>query len=609
VAQIGAPAPAHAQGTAPPPAERAHDYSDYERETIANVLGSLHASTDPAPEGKTIERIDIVPIDVFEERDPLPRWLNVLHATTRPSIIRHEMLLREGDRFSQVLCDDTLRNLRHLVQLSLVLVVATEGSRPGTVRVVVITKDVWSLRADWDLVLVPGGLEQLSFQPSEENVAGIHHYANGLFIMDPASITLGAGYEIPRIAGSRISMDVDPAVVVNRQSGNLEGSGASLLVGQPIYSGLTGWSWDASVAYSDAISRVFVNAAQGYYLDPATKAEVPVAYRARTYGAVYEVTRSLGWDVKHDITLGADVSNFIYRPAFTADARTTADFVAAYVPTNDARIGPFIQYHSYTKRYVRLIDFETLALQEDASLGHDVVLRAFPSFHALGATYDVLAIYAAAQYSWALRDGFVRVAFASTTEPQPDRIGNAAITPTARLVTPTVLGVGRLVADGMLLYRWRDQLNIEGACAGTSIYSPFAPCPSFLGGSNRLRGYPTNFFPGRDFAVYNLELRTRPIDVLSLEIGATAFYDSGGAFNGLGNLQTYQSVGVGIRALFPWLDREVFAADIGFPLERPIDPSTGAVIPPFGFIVSFGQAFDVPSVPVPSLLPTGQAAW
>ncbi|MGH7437391.1 MAG: hypothetical protein ACRENE_17065, partial [Polyangiaceae bacterium] len=263
---------------------------------------------------------------------------------------------------------------------------------------------------------------------------------------------------------------------------------------------------------------------------------------------------------------------------------------------------------SYTKRYVRLIDFESLALQEDASLGHDVVLRAFPSFHALGSTHDVVAVYAAAQYSWALRDGFFRIAFASTTEPQPDRIGNAAITPAAHLVTPTVFGAFRLVSDGTMLYRWRDDLNVQGACPDLSTYSPFAACTSFLGGSNRLRGYPTNFFTGKDFAAYNLELRTRPIELLSLEIGATLFYDSGGATDDLGKLHAYHSVGLGLRALFPWLDREVFSADIGFPLERPRD-TTGAVVPPFGFIVSFGQAFDVPGVARPSLLPTGQAAW
>jgi hypothetical protein len=617
VAQVATPALARADGQAPPPAERAQDYSPYERETIAEVLRSLHASEDPAPEGKTIERIDVVPLDVFEERDPLPRWLNALHTTTRSSVVRREMLLHEDEPYRQVLADDTLRDLRHLVQLSLVLVVAAKGTDNGKVRIVVITKDVWSLRLNWDLTASLTsfddlthlrGIENLTLEPSEENVAGVHHIASGLFVLDPSTATVGGGYEIPRIAGSRVALDADADVIFNRDSGAAEGSGAGLVVGQPIYSGLTDWSWETNVAYADLIERRFINAQPAAFLDTATGRTVPFAYNARSYAAVYQATRSFGWDVKHDVTFGADVSSSAFRPAFSADARTTADFVAAFVPTNDARIGPFFQYHTYTKRYVRLVDFESLILQEDAGLGHDVVVRAFPSFHALGSTYDVLAVYAAAQYSWALRDGFFRAAFASTTEPQPDHIGNAAITPSAHLVTPTVLGAARLVVDGMLLYRWRDELNIQGACPDLSTYSPFAPCTSFLGGSNRLRGFPTNFFVGRDFVSYNVEVRTRPVDVLTLEVAGTLFFDSGGAFNGLGNLQTFHSVGLGLRALFPWLDREVFSADIGFPLERPAD-ATGTPVPPVGFLVSFGQAFDVPSVAPPSLLPTGQAAW
>ena len=59
---------ARAQG-APPPAERSRDYSPYERETIEQVLRELHLVRDPNPDGKLVERVDIVRLDVFEPRD------------------------------------------------------------------------------------------------------------------------------------------------------------------------------------------------------------------------------------------------------------------------------------------------------------------------------------------------------------------------------------------------------------------------------------------------------------------------------------------------------------------------------------------------------------
>ncbi len=497
LASVAAPGLGHAQ-QAPPPAERAHVYSPYELETISEVLASMNATLDPEPEGKIIERIDVVPLEVFEQRDPLPRVLNVLHATTRPSIVRREMLLREGDPYTQTLCDDTLRNLRHLVQLSLVLVVATPGGEPGKVRVVVITKDVWSLRLNWDVVVNAGGLEQLYLQPSEFNVAGIHHNASGTFVLEPSTYTLGLGYTIPRLGGTRVALQPSADIVVNRASGAPEGSFGDLVAGQPLYSGLADWAWAGDVGWQDFIARRYVNAAPTLYRDPATGLTTPFAYRSRGFGALYEVTRSIGWEVKHDVTFAASVSHSLYHAAFpSADARTVADFTATNVPVSNDTVGPSVTYHTYTKRYVRLLDFETLGLQEDALLGHEIVLSAQPSFEAIGGSYDVVRIYAAAQYSWALRDGYFRIAFASTTDFESDHIGNGAITPAARLVTPTLAGLGRLVADGLMLNRWRNELNITGACEGThtqdadtSLATPFAPCTSFIGGSDRLTRLP-----------------------------------------------------------------------------------------------------------------------
>src|SRR5205814_9253257 len=132
---------------------------------------------DPAPEGKTIEGIDVVSYDVIEPRDPAPALLNALHVTTRRYVIEREVLLRPGDPYQGVLCDETARNLRGLPQLSLVLCTAIRAKTPGAVRVLVITKDVWSLRLGWDVVYVGNGLEALQLVPTETNLGGTHQIA------------------------------------------------------------------------------------------------------------------------------------------------------------------------------------------------------------------------------------------------------------------------------------------------------------------------------------------------------------------------------------------------------------------------------------------------
>ena len=76
LALLGAAPFARADGP-PPPAERRQVYSPYEEQTIDEVLKDLNQVREPSPEGKTVESVQVVPLDVFEPRDVLPTWLNV----------------------------------------------------------------------------------------------------------------------------------------------------------------------------------------------------------------------------------------------------------------------------------------------------------------------------------------------------------------------------------------------------------------------------------------------------------------------------------------------------------------------------------------------------
>jgi hypothetical protein len=583
--------PRRAEAQAPPAAQRAQMHSAYEQQTIDDAFATLGGRLDPSPEGKVVEGVDVVTLDVIEPRDPLPGWLNVFHVTTRESIVRREMLLRPGERFSQALVDETIRNLRQLPQLSIVLVVAAVGSAPDRVRAVVITKDVWSLRASWDAQYTSGGLEELEIHPEERNLFGRHQTVSATFILEPSAYTLGVGYTIPRIGESRVAVVAQANMMVNRDSGATEGSYGSLVAGQPLYSAQTEWAWDAQTVWQDVETRNYVNAHLDAYRDPTTMESVPYEYRTREFKTVYNLRRSFGWDTKHDFLLSMGVDRKVYRVDYAGfDPQAVADFTNARVPLSDTRVGPALQYETYTKRYVRVFDFDTLALQEDYRLGHDVVLRVAPSFKALGASRDVLSLGASAQYTFALRDGLFRVGVATVTEPETHRIADALFEPFAHLVTPSIGKIGRLVVDGDLAYRWRNYLNQT----------------TFLGGSDRLRGFPSNFFVGQNVVSYNVEFRSRPVEVLSCQIAAVGFFDAGNAFQDISKLESFQSLGVGLRGLFPQLDRGVFRADIGFPIERPLNPATGASIAPFAFVLSFGQAIEVPSVaPVP-VLPTEQ---
>jgi outer membrane protein assembly factor BamA len=119
--------------------------------------------------------------------------------------------------------------------------------------------------------------------------------------------------------------------------------------------------------------------------------------------------------------------------------------------------------------------------------------------------------------------------------------------------------------------------------------------PFTLGTESRLRGYRFREFQGKDLVAANVEYRANSIDILSAQVGAALFYDSGDAFDGFDQLSPKQSVGGGVRILFPQADRLVMRGDWGFPL------TPGFATWPGAWTITFGQAFEMPLVEEPSV--------
>jgi hypothetical protein len=570
----------HAGGTHADPRSLTGRYSDYEEQAIRDAETELGAHVDPSPEGKIIERIDFVRLDPIDSHDPLPVAVDLLHATSRPSVLRHEILVREGEPWKGVMVDESARNLRTLPQLSLVLCVPFRGSAPDRVRLVVIAKDVWSLYVDFDLAVTPGGLEMLDLEPKETNIAGLHHTALARFVIEPKSYSLGASYEVPRLDGRWLDLLVDGNAIMNRDTGALEGSYGQASITRPLYSAHTEWAWTTGVTWTDQIDRRYVNAAVGTFTATPAAAVAPVSWqwRERTVVEQAKITRSFGWETKNDFSAGASLSRAAYRVPTDAspDPTAVADFVRAAVPVGEDRVGPFAQWHGYTSNFQRVLDFDTLGLQEDNRLGHDLWVRVYPVMKELGSTRGLVGVYSAAAYSVPLGDGLARASVESTVERAADSISDASLAAGLGIVTPRIV-VGRLVFAATALDRLRNYLNVR----------------TFLGGESLLRGYPSRYLVGQDMLATNLEYRTRPVEIASIQLGAAAFYDVGDAFDDVANIHPKHSVGAGLRAVFPQVERAVLRVDFGFPVVAGALP---AGVAPMAFFIAFHQAVSLPVV-------------
>jgi len=564
------------------PATRKFHHSAYEEATVNEALASLGLVRAYATEGKRIEGVDIVRLEVIEERDPAPRFFNVFHVLTRAYVIERELLLHPGDPYRETLADETQRNLAALPQFSIVLVVAAEGRSPGTVRLVVITKDVWSLRLNWDISLTASGVESLTVVPSETNLLGTHQTLGVAFSWLPASHSLGLQYAIPRLAGQHVGVTADAGIILNNATGDREGSYGDLAVTAPLWSSRTEWSWGAAGSWATGIARLYSGGrVAAFALDPGTNCAatptlcVPWVYHSDTRSGSAFVTRSFGWQVKHDVSVGFQASSSVYTiPDLSAyDPATAQAFVDTRVPRGEDRVGPYLQYRTYRSDFLRILDLDTLALQEDYRLGPVAYVRFYPILRALGSTRTIYGFLAGASFTAAIRDGFVRGAIDTTTEldAASGTVRDGSFQTSLTLASPR-FAAGRIVLDTVLLDRYANDLNQL----------------TYVGGESRLRGYPTKAFVGSNFLAANLEYRSRAWPLFeTVQLGGVLFYDAGDAFDHWADLRVWQSVGFGARVLFPQLDRIVFRVDIGIPLSRPL-PEGGL---PVAAYATFGQAF------------------
>jgi len=231
----------------------------------------------------------------------------------------------------------------------------------------------------------------------------------------------------------------------------------------------------------------------------------------------------------------------------------------------------------YENRFMRVVDFEALGLQEDYRVGYDVTLKVYPVLEGLGSTRTFLGTSASLQYTWPLEGGVVRVGGEVGNELEAERISDAYVNGDVRIHSPSLGGWGRLVFDATATNRYRNYLNRL----------------TLLGGDGRLRGYPTAYFSGKDVVVANLEYRTPSFNIKTVLLGAAAFFDVGDAFNGFENLRPKQSAGAGVRILFPQLDRVVFRVDFAVPLNRTLPEGVDRYGSLFGLpFPSFFAAFE-----------------
>lgn len=555
----------------------ANGRSELENSFVAEALAEIGWDEEPNPEGKEIEAIEVHVFRVFDRRDPVPDFVNVFHARTREWVVAQDVIQRVGEAWERGRVLESERNLRALRQLSLANVVPAKGSSPDKVRMLVVVKDVWSVRLNSDWAYGSSGLDFLLLNPMEENLGGLRASLGGLFVLERDRYYLGGGITYPRMFGTNFTVAVTGGAIVNRFDRENEGSYGSFSFSSPLRFRRDRWGYGTDASFTTQIVRQYRNGQlDGVFVqtNPGDIEFLPWMYEAQSLEANYWGTRSFGITHKLDIGAGLQIADARYAVVEDLEASREAIriFADQVLPVSDRRLSPYLSLAAYSTRFHRSLNIETLGLQEDYRLGYGLITTIFAASETLGSSRDLIGSNVSAGYTVPLGSGLLRVAASNRIVVANEQRHEAFVSARGRIVSPHT-AVGRLHLDGYIGHRYQDYLNV----------APFR-----LGGDNRLRGYPASTFDGKNLISGNAEFRTPGIDILSAQVGLAAFYDLGAATDEIKSAAFYQGTGAGVRILFPQVERTVMRLDWGLPVSGDRDVLPGA------FFFTFGQAFPMP---------------
>jgi len=565
-----------------------------ERQSVDRAIKDRGYVVDPAPWGKAIGAVQVYNEDVFS--DPIPkswrftRWAiglaNNLHYTTRESATYGELVIHEGDVWDQAKVEESARLLRDPLYSSVAVTLPVKSKDPAKVDLLVVTRDIWSLRLNTNYTFQVGKLTNLSFSLSENNFLGNRNVLALAFTMDQGAIATGPLFIDKNVLGEHVSFSARVDDILTRddliQHGRFhnEGSDSTVTVSRPLWSLASEWSASATFTHSFSVIRRFQGTSIQGYDDPDT-AEVeaiPTEFEFRRWGTSVQATRQLGTDIKHQVSIGYSLNDqrpsFLDLPGFTTDPALRAAFARDIFPHSEVTSTPFVSYTLYTPTYRTVHNVGTFDLVEDFRTGPQVDATVATSLRSLGSDTHFTRPSLGLSYTlpWCV-DGYARATAAISGRYQ----GGAWIDDTAstslRLVTPS-WWIGRIVAQGVMSTRWHDTTNAFIA----------------IGGDPGLRAFTVNQFvvpagaSSSRLVSAQLEGRTEPFALWVLRLGGVLFYDLGGVGESLAHTALHHDVGVGFRMLIPQTARDVFRFDLPIALDG---PNAGRP----RFIASFESAF------------------
>jgi hypothetical protein len=500
-----------------------------------------YAQLEFGSEQRNIREVRVYISNIYSEEQALEsswsEFANKYHMTTRESVIRNEVLFKEGDVLDEELLKESERKLRRFSFLSEAKIEVIPVDEQ-TVDIEIRTRDAWSLTPGLDID-GGGGLGTVKAHLMEVNLLGYGKKAfiEGIYESDVGTTTK-LGYRDYQLFNSRWN---GSATYVN---GPLV-EGLYLQAVKPLYHLDSKWSYGGSTYTADQIIRRFEDGEESSRF--ASEQIMAQGFLKRSYGERYNKLK-LKFQLKY---LKKDFSSL--------GAETTEP-----PPEDQANITPLVKLtKEHNLQWEKFSFLNKMGRTEDnwlgqtygAHLGYGIPVQGGFELWDVGAFVSDNRTFAHQQL------------LKSDLNINSEVVRNTSLTAIAKYYNK---------------FSWhtvatRFKINYGYELDSTRQYT--------LGANNGLRGYPARQFTGERLMLINLEDRQFWGNYQlgpEIALGSVVFVDAGNVWKEEETIELKDlnwSTGVGLRLGFLNLPKQpIFRLDLGW-----------AVGDNSGFAVTFGQ--------------------
>jgi outer membrane protein assembly factor BamA len=496
---------------------------------------------DDIPEGAVIGELIFERQNVFDLTNPKEdNWFyalaNRLHWVTRESLIRRQLLITEGDEFSQRLVNESGRILRRNSFLfdAIVRPVAVEGDK---VDVEVATRDTWTLVPDLSAART-GGENRTKFGIEETNLLGRGQLVRLARIDNVDRSSNSLEFADNNITDKRWSLYA-------RAAENSDGYSNQLNFVRPFFALDTRWT--AGTILLDDKRAIQLYRLGNTAAEFERERQYATVFGGWSKGLVGRWTRRLSTGVVYDDNRFSEVPNSSLEPA---------------IPEDRKLVYPFVTFEMLEDQFETGNNRNQIGKTEDFYLG----TRLSASLGWADETFG--ADRSAAIYSATFSQGFGRLdgaALLVDLKASGRYEGGETANALASL-------------DARYYWHWADKRTFFVTLSGTAGHNLDLDNPVQLGGDSGLRGYPLRYQSGDSKLLFTVEQRffTDWYPFRLFRIGGAVFADVGRTWgrNPIGEpeLGWLRDVGLGLRfAPTRASSNKMIHLDIAFPLDG--DPS------------------------------------